>query len=1000
MVNTIDELVQLVENDEENQYIAVRQPIVSTSNEHELVFDSEGFVELPDGSKLIVNKAPPTPTDDIQKFYNTTIKPKEIPIDVAQCYADKNQDEARNIQHAFNKNFDPQDRWSAAGRGIKVVAPFANGEWYKVTGFYVLPYKSSSRGYNFESFGQKMGTVEASYLWQYKEYTTPKLTNKWLCTFNGNTNEGKNWNSFPAIIPVGEKLDVIPVCPIGQFWDIVSQQCIGDTTENRAPISNAGFDQIVSTGMKVVLDGRGSSDPDGDLLSYIWTLKGGLTPNITEFFKIANFEGAIMEFIAPAEPTEMLWELKVTDPEGLFSTDEVKVTVTKNPPTKVDAVITHTTDTDCSTTTDKSLETMAKHKPDISIHSGDLSHVDSSAQCYYTISEKHGIFPIEKVTNGNHDGQEDGSSGIEAEIRAKYGFPTQQEIDGVMYQTDGYYRVLRTDIKSYFLCLFTQDSQMSRRDSNQYKFAEACLKEAVTYRERGSIKWIFVWFHKPIYTKGTRHAPLRDVRAIYQPLFDQYGVDVVNSGHVHVGEVTKPIKYGGQLDANPIITDKKTPTGAWDFAQADHGQIYVTASSGGRGIDGANSNQDEWSLYTNDQEFLIFVYVLSHNFSKLTIIAQPNDDITVNKFITTVEKGEIIIEPLQANAGGDQSAVAIGQRITLDGRASTGFPLTWKWEITKNDGNHAIVIDEANTSTPKLTILGDTWKQVKENVEITLTVTDRNGLTSTDTMLIIDNVEDVPIVGYPLPITELYNSDRTLSQDIVLPQDKTHPSDPVLLSSGASGVDSHSIVNGALEIETGGGNGRVYWNHHEIANSDAMRYNNFFYSEFKMPAGVENYSLKDGNHGTDGWVFDGRFIFGGFGFSLHRREIQSKLEWYHNVQGNEVAQTYPGGREINTTDWHSVFAAFRTDANKGDVVLDVWMKFANETSWVQVLSNRRWGNSGDYNVPSLPSGEDTEAIKKGAIFIPRNHIWTRNNGSGSAKLPIRKIRMGTLTPIS
>lgn len=41
---------------------------------------------------------------------------------------------------------------------------------------------------------------------------------------------------------------------------------------NRAPVSNAGTDQTVHAGNPVTLDGSGSSDPDGGLLAYSWTI--------------------------------------------------------------------------------------------------------------------------------------------------------------------------------------------------------------------------------------------------------------------------------------------------------------------------------------------------------------------------------------------------------------------------------------------------------------------------------------------------------------------------------------------------------------------------------------------------------------------------------------------------------------------------------------------------------------------------------------------------------
>ena len=47
------------------------------------------------------------------------------------------------------------------------------------------------------------------------------------------------------------------------------------TSENRPPVANAGADQSVLDGTEVHLNGGGSSDPDGDSLTYFWIQTSG-----------------------------------------------------------------------------------------------------------------------------------------------------------------------------------------------------------------------------------------------------------------------------------------------------------------------------------------------------------------------------------------------------------------------------------------------------------------------------------------------------------------------------------------------------------------------------------------------------------------------------------------------------------------------------------------------------------------------------------------------------
>jgi len=60
----------------------------------------------------------------------------------------------------------------------------------------------------------------------------------------------------------------------GEFSDSDSVTITAvDPAQNQAPVADAGPDQAVEVGATVALDGTGSSDADGDMLTYSWTLE-------------------------------------------------------------------------------------------------------------------------------------------------------------------------------------------------------------------------------------------------------------------------------------------------------------------------------------------------------------------------------------------------------------------------------------------------------------------------------------------------------------------------------------------------------------------------------------------------------------------------------------------------------------------------------------------------------------------------------------------------------
>ena len=90
---------------------------------------------------------------------------------------------------------------------------------------------------------------------------------------------------------------------------------------NQAPVADAGEDQTVAINRTVTLDGSGSSDPDGDALTYAWTAPVGVTLSATD---IAN------PTFTPTSAGTYNFTLTVTDEEGLYATDDVVITVQEN----------------------------------------------------------------------------------------------------------------------------------------------------------------------------------------------------------------------------------------------------------------------------------------------------------------------------------------------------------------------------------------------------------------------------------------------------------------------------------------------------------------------------------------------------------------------------------------------------------------------------------------------------------------------------------------------
>ncbi|MGQ0535633.1 MAG: purple acid phosphatase family protein [Methanobacteriota archaeon] len=93
----------------------------------------------------------------------------------------------------------------------------------------------------------------------------------------------------------------------------------------------------------------------------------------------------------------------------------------------------------------------------------------------------------------------------------------------------------------------------------QRSFLRDTLEEA---RGDPGVEWIVAFHHYPLWSDGP-HGSSAALQAIWGPLYDEFGVDLVIQGHDHMYERSRPLRSG---------------------APAANGTVYVTVGTGGAGL--------------------------------------------------------------------------------------------------------------------------------------------------------------------------------------------------------------------------------------------------------------------------------------------------------------------------------------------------------------------------------------------------------------------------------
>jgi hypothetical protein len=114
-------------------------------------------------------------------------------------------------------------------------------------------------------------------------------------------------------------------------------------------------------------------------------------------------------------------------------------------------------------------------------------------------------------------------------------------------------------------------------DEEQYKFVLDDLKKT---SQKKDIDWIFVMFHKPMYSSLSKQLEEYIMREKYQPVFDKYNVDLVIQGHNHIYSRTLPLSFNESNISKPIIDTTSSTSNSTIFTNPI-GTIFLVVGTGG-----------------------------------------------------------------------------------------------------------------------------------------------------------------------------------------------------------------------------------------------------------------------------------------------------------------------------------------------------------------------------------------------------------------------------------
>lgn len=185
--------------------------------------------------------------------------------------------------------------------------------FYSAPRTLVLSGLNNSSQYNFEAYASRANTNATS------TYTIGSTTLS-IPVNNNYTNKA----SFSSLTPSNGSITVtINASGVYNYLNGFTLTEIGKaTTTNKSPVANAGPDQSINLPTRqVTVNGSASSDPDGTIASYNWQqISGPGSATITT-------PNAVSTTITGLDTGAYVFQLTVTDNQGAVATSILKVTV-------------------------------------------------------------------------------------------------------------------------------------------------------------------------------------------------------------------------------------------------------------------------------------------------------------------------------------------------------------------------------------------------------------------------------------------------------------------------------------------------------------------------------------------------------------------------------------------------------------------------------------------------------------------------------------------------